>query len=98
MLLGIGVLGSVLSNGIIFLAGAVDGNLDRDLASLDLLLVHLVDGLLLESFGAKGHEAEATTLAGLVAGLELLDHEAGDRPQGDLGGYRLVSSEKFFEL
>jgi hypothetical protein len=36
-------------------------------------------------FGGESNETKATTLAGLVAGLELLDHEAWDGSKGNLG-------------
>jgi hypothetical protein len=71
---------------VILLAGGVDSDLDGDLTALNLLAVHLVASLLLELLGAESDETEATALAGLVAGLELLDHEAGDGAEGDLGG------------
>lgn len=74
-----------LGRGVVLLAGRVNRDLNGDLTALDLLAVHLVAGLLLKLLGAEGHEAEATALAGLTASLELLDHEAGDGAEGDLG-------------
>jgi len=71
--------------GVVLLAGGVDRDLNGDLTALDLLAVHLGASLLLELFGTKGDETEATALAGLTASLELLDHETGDWAEGDLG-------------
>jgi len=104
---GLGAVGgdwcvlTLSSWGVGFLVGlvwAVDGDLDSDLTTLDLLAVHLRDSLLLLLLGCESDEAEATTLAGLVASLELLDHEAGNWAKGDLGGSWLVGSEEFLEL
>lgn len=83
---------------VVLLSGGVDGDLDGDLAALDLLAVHLSAGLLLQLLGAQGDEAEATALASLAASLELLDHEAGDGAEGDLGRAGLVVLEDFHEL
>jgi len=71
----------------------VNGDLDSDLTILDLLSVHLQDGLLLLLLICKSDKAEATSLAGLVTSLELLDHEAWDWAKGDLGRDRLVGSK-----
>jgi hypothetical protein len=72
-------------NGVVLLAGRVDRDLNGDLTALDLLSVHLLASLLLELLGAECDETEAAALAGLTASLELLDHEAGDGAEGDLG-------------
>lgn len=93
-----GSLGSWRIGIFVGLVRAVDSNLDSDLTALDLLGVHLSNGLLLHLLRGKSHEAEATSLAGFVAGLELLDHEAGDGAEGNLGGGWLVGSEEFLEL
>lgn len=97
---GGGLLLGLLSRveGVILLAGAVDGNLDSDLTTLNLLGVHLLDGLLLLLLGAEGDETEATALTALVASLELLDHETRNGTQGDLGGDGLVGVEELLEL
>lgn len=98
-LLGGGLLsGGRSSVNIVLLAGAVNGDLDSDLTSFDLLAVHLLDGLLLELLGTEGDETETTTLAGLVTGLELLDHEARNRAESDLGRNGLVGSKELLEL
>jgi hypothetical protein len=76
-------LGAV--NVVVLLAGRVDRDLNGDLTALDLLSVHLLARLLLELLGAECDETETTALAGLTTGLELLDHEAGDGAEGDLG-------------
>ena len=70
---------------VVLLARRVDRDLNGDLTALDLLAVHLAASLLLELLGAEGDETEATALAGLTTSLELLDHEAGDGAEGDLG-------------
>lgn len=93
-----GSLGSWSIGIIVGLVWAVDGDLDGDLTTLDLLSVHLSNGLLLHLLRGKSNETESTSLAGFVAGLELLDHEAGDGAKGDLGGGWLISSEEFLEL
>ena len=89
---------TTLSVFITFLAGAVDSDLDSNCTALNFLLVHLSDGLLLLFLGAESDETEATAFAGFVAGLKLLDHEAGDGAKGDLGGGGLVGSEELLEL
>ena len=98
----VGALGGSLGSWsiciLIGLVWAVDGDLDSDLTALDLLGVHLSDGLLLHLLRGQSDETESTSLAGFVAGLKLLDHEAGDWAQGDLGGGWLISSEEFLEL
>jgi len=83
---------------LVSLVRAVDGNLDSDLATLNLLPVHLRDSLLLLLLVGKSNEAEATTLAGLSASLELLDHEARDRAESNLGRRWLVGSEELLKL
>jgi hypothetical protein len=70
---------------VVLLAGRVDRDLNGNLAALNLLAVHLGASLLLELLRAKGDESETTALAGLTTSLELLDHEAGDGAEGDLG-------------
>ena len=70
---------------VVLLTGGVDRDLNCDLTTLDFLAVHLGASLLLELLRAEGNETETTALAGLTAGLELLDHEAGDGAEGDLG-------------
>lgn len=70
---------------VVLLSGGVNGDLDGDLATLDLLAVHLVASLLLKLLRAESDEAEATALARFAAGLELLNHEAGDRAESNLG-------------
>lgn len=98
------LLGAILGLGsgsvglLVGLVRAVDGNLDSNLAALDLLAVHLSNGLLLQLLGSQGDEAEATALASLATSLQLLDHEAGDRAQGDLGRRWLVGVEELLEL
>lgn len=83
---------------LVGLVGAVDSDLDSDLTSLDLLAVHLSNGLLLLLLRRQGNKAETTTLPGLITCLELLDHEAGDGAQGNLGGRGLVLIEEILEL
>lgn len=75
----------------VFLARAVNGDLDSDLTSVNLFAIHLVDCLLLHLLRSKRDESKTTTLARLVACLKLLDHEARDWTESDLGGRRLVS-------
>jgi hypothetical protein len=86
--------GLTLSGGlhvVVLLSGRVNGDLDSDLTTLNLLAVHLRASLLLELLGAEGDETETTALAGLTTSLELLDHEAGDGTKSDLGlGGRVV--------
>lgn len=83
---------------VVLLAGAVDGDLDGNGATVDLLAVHLVDGLGLELLRGQGDKAEATRLAALVASLELLDHESGDGTQSHLGRDGRVVDKDFLEL
>lgn len=83
---------------LVGLVGAVNGDLDSDLTTLNLLAVHLIDSLLLQLLGSQRDETETTSLAGLTTGLELLDHEAGDGAESNLGGRRLVGGEKLLEL
>lgn len=87
-----GVLGTIL------LARAVNGDLDGDLAALDLLAVHFSNGLVLLGGRSECDEAETATLASLAASLKLLDHEAGDRSERNLSGDGFVGSKKFLEL
>jgi hypothetical protein len=83
---------------LVLLARAVNSDLDGNLATLDLLAVHIGTGLLLHLLSGKGNKTEATALARLVAGLELADHEFGDGTESNLGGGRLVLSEDLEEL
>ena len=83
---------------LIGLVRAVDGDLDSNLTTLNLLSVHLLNSLVLLFLGAKGDETEATALTALVAGLELLDHETRNGAQGDLGRDRVEASEDVLEL
>jgi hypothetical protein len=98
----VGILSSSFSGwgvGIIIgLVWAVNGDLDSDLTTFNLLAIHLVDGLLLLFLGSKSNESESTTFARFVASLKLLDHETWDWSKGDLGGGWLISSEEFLEL
>lgn len=71
--------------GIVLLAGGVDRDLNGDLTALNLLAIHLVASLLLKLLRAESDESETTALARLATSLELLDHEAGDGAEGDLG-------------
>ena len=92
-ILGIlGVLGAIL------LAWAIDGDLDCDFSTLDLLAIHLGDSLLLQLLRLEGDETEASTFSWLISGLELLDHESWNRSEGNLGRDRLVLVEEFLEL
>jgi hypothetical protein len=98
-----GSLGGLLSglggsSLVVLLAGRVDRDLNGDLTAFDLLAVHLVASLLLELLGAEGDETETTALAGLTASLQLLDHEAGDGAEGDLGLSGRVVLEDLKEL
>ena len=94
--LGIG-LGLTLDWGIwvlILLAWTVNRDLNGDLATLDLLAVHVVACLLLQLFTSECNEAEATALAWLVAGLELANHELGDWAESNLcGSWRVVGED-----
>lgn len=82
----------------VFLAGAVDSDLDSNLAAFDHLAVHLTDSLLLQLLRSERDKSEATTFASLTPGKELLDHVAGDRTESDLGGGRIVCGEQFLKL
>lgn len=96
---GVGFL--VLVSGrvdVVFLAGAVNGDLDRNGAAVNLLAVHLADSLGLELLRGQVHETEAASLAALVAGLKLLNHETGDGAESDLGGNGLEVLEDLLEL
>jgi len=86
----VGAVGNRVSLGSILLAWAVDGHLDSDLATFNLLAIHLADRLLLHGLVGKGDETEAAALARFISSLELLDHETGNGAQGDLGGSWLV--------
>jgi len=90
---------SLRSLGVVFsLVRAVNSNLNGDLTTLNDFAVHLGNSLLLHLLRSQCDKSEATTLARLTASLELLDHEAGDRAQGDLGRDRLVILEQFLQL
>lgn len=83
---------------VVLLARAVDGNLDGNLTAFDFLAVHFLDGLVLQLLGAESDETETTALTGFVTGLELLDHEARNRTQGDLGRDGVVGGKDLLEL
>lgn len=83
---------------LVLLSWAVDGDLDGNLATLNLLAVHVGARLLLELLARERHEAETAALAWLVAGLKLADHELGDGTKGDLGGGGRVVGEDLEEL
>jgi hypothetical protein len=83
---------------LIGLVRAVDGDLDSDLTTLDLLSVHLLNSLLLKLLRGESNETEATSLASLATSLEFLDHEAGNGAEGDLGRGGLVVLEELKEL
>lgn len=82
----------------VFLAWAIDGNLDSNLTTLDFFAVHFGHGFLLELFRGKGHEPEATALSRLIAGLELGNHETRDGTESDLCGRGFVGCEELLEL
>lgn len=84
----LGLVGRLLRRDVgllIRLVWAIDGDLHGNLASLDLLAVHLCNRLLLHLLRGKGDEAEAATLASLAPSLQLLDHESRDGSKRDLG-------------
>ena len=83
---------------VVLLAGAVDGDLDSNGATVNVLAVHLADGLGLEFLRGEVDETETAGLAALVTGLELLDHEAGNGTKSDLGGDGGVVGEDLLEL
>ena len=83
---------------LVLLAWAIDRDLNGDLATLDLLAVHVVASLLLQLLTSERDETEAATLAWLVACLEFADHELGDRSKGNLGGGWGVVGEDLEEL
>lgn len=83
---------------IVFLAGAVDRDLDGNLTAFNLLAIHLLDSLVLLLLRVQGDETKATAFTGLVTGLELLDHEARNGTQGDLGRDGLVGGKDLLEL
>jgi len=83
---------------LVLLAGAVDCDLNSNLAAFDLLAVHIGAGLLLQFLGSKGDETKATALARLVTGLELADHKLWNWAKGDLGGRWLVVCEQLEKL
>lgn len=92
-------IGTVLTHlGTVFFSGAVDGNLDRDLATFDLLAIHLLDSLLLQLLRGESDETEASSLARFVACGELFDHETWDGAESNLSGTWLVGSKEVFEL
>lgn len=101
---GLSSLGAVSGSGLggldllIGLVRAVDGDLDSNLAAVNVLSVHLSNSLLLQLLRSQRDEAEATALAGLATSLELLDHKAWNRAKSDLGRQRLVGSEKLLKL
>lgn len=100
ILLG-GCRGLLISRGVdvlILLSGAVDSDLDSDDAAINVLAVHLGNSLVLEFLRGKVDETETASLATLVTGLQLLDHETGDRTQSNLGGDGLVSGKDFLQL
>ena len=82
----------------VLLAGAINRDLDGDLTTLNLFAVHLGARLLLQLFTREGAEAAATTLARLIASLELANHEFGDRAKSDFGSGRRVIGEDLEEL
>ena len=94
------VFGGIRSSleSLVLLARAVDGDLDSELAALDLLAVHFGDGLLLRLFSWEGDEGEATSLTRLATRLKLADHEARDRPESELCAGGLIGSEELEEL
>lgn len=83
---------------LILLTRAIDGDLDGNLTALDLLAIHLRASLLLQLLRSEGDKAKATALARLVAGLKLLDHEARDGPESDLGRSRRIVLEDLHKL
>jgi len=83
---------------VILLSGAVNGDLDGNGTTINLLAVHLANSLGLELLVGKADKTEAAGLAALVASLELLDHEAGNGAQGNLGTDGLVGGEDLLEL
>jgi hypothetical protein len=105
---GSGRLGSLLSgvgsitlssiDVIVLLSGRVDRDLNGNLTALNLFAVHLVTSLLLELLRAEGNETKTAALAGLTTSLQLLDHEAGDGAESDLGLGRRVVLEDLKEL
>jgi hypothetical protein len=52
----------------------------------------------LELLVGKADETETASLAALIASLKLLDHEARDGAQGNLGANGLVGGEDLLEL
>lgn len=83
---------------VVLLSGAVNGDLDGNGTTINLLAIHLANGLGLELLVGEADETETAGLAALVASLELLDHEAGNGAQGNLGTDGLVGGEDLLEL
>ena len=83
---------------LVLLAGGVDCDLNSNLTACDLLAVHVGASLLLQLLASKGDEAIATALAGLVACLELADHELWDGTESNLGGRGLVIRKELEKL
>ncbi len=83
---------------LIGLVRAVNSNLDSNLTALNLLAVHLADSLLLQRLSSQRDETKATALASLTTSLQLLDHEAGDGAQSNLGRGGLVGLEELDKL
>lgn len=90
------LVGSIVH--VVLLSGAVNGDLDGDGATINFLAVHLADSLGLELLSSQADETEATGLAALVTGLELLDHETRDGAQSDLGRDGVVISKDLLQL
>lgn len=82
----------------ILLAGAINGDLNSNLAAFHLLAIHLTNSLLLQLLRSKRYEAKTAALAGFVASLELLHHVASDGAKGDLSSGWVVGREEFLEL
>lgn len=83
---------------VLLLTGAVNGNLDGEFASINLLSIHFRNGLLLKLLGRHSNKSKATSLAGLVASLELFDHEAWDGTESEFSGGRRVVLEDLEKL
>lgn len=60
--------------------------------------IEALNGLLLRLLVLESNESEASSLAGLVAGLKLADHESGDGTESDLGRGWLELGEQLEEL
>jgi len=83
---------------VILLVWRVNRNLDDDVAVGNFNTGHLLDSLLLELLGSKCDKGKSTTLARLVACLELADHEARNRAESDLGRHRSILLEDLHKL